>query len=457
MQLQQGSQAAADHHREAAGPPRRVVAHACLRSRVLAGPDRTSAGQRSAGSRVRWIRGETGAAGAGGDENDAGRARRDQEADRQQDGRLPMTPLLQTAGWTLIHFVWQGAAIALVIAAALRLLRDRSADARYLIACTGLVLMIAAPAATARLIWTAAVSPLEIRAETMALHAPDATEDAVHGHRVIAPTAQLVDLFQSPADPAASDIRITFDRFPPAIAIVWLAGVTLLLVRMAGGWWQVRRLHRLAVATSSCRWQSTCRRIAYRLGLPAAAHVVESTLVDVPTVVGWLRPAILLPVAALASLSPSQVEAIIAHELAHIRRHDYAVNLLQTLVETLLFYHPAVWWLSNRIRTEREHCCDDVAIAICGDPVGYAQALAELEALRTTSAAMALAATGGSLSNRVRRILRMPATDEPRSASWPATLAVTVIFTAGAGGVQQLPRAITDSGGIVPAAVTTNG
>src|SRR5204863_1628482 len=184
----------------------------------------------------------------------------------------------------------------------------------------------------------------------------------------------------------------------------WLFGVTLLLGRMAGGWWHVRRLHRMALATLSSPWQTACRRLAYRLGLPAAAHVVESGLVDVPTVVGWLRPAILLPVAALASLSPAQVEAILAHELAHIRRHDYAVNVLQTIVETLLFYHPAVWWLSNRIREEREHCCDDVAIAVCGDPVSYARALAELETFRSASASMAVAATGGSLIRRVRRI-----------------------------------------------------
>src|SRR5205823_13809579 len=218
------------------------------------------------------------------------------------------------------------------------------------------------------------------------------------------------------------------DRLLPGIAIAWLVGVAMLLARMAGGWWHVRRLHRIAFATSSCRWQSSCRRLAYRLGLPAAAHVVESAFVDVPTVVGWLRPAILLPIAAVASLSPSQVEAILAHELAHIRRHDYAINVLQTLVETLLFYHPAVWWLSNRIRTEREHCCDDVAIAVCGDPVSYARALAELETFRSASASMALAATGGSLRDRVRRILRMPLTDEPRAASWPATLALTMIF-----------------------------
>ena len=100
-------------------------------------------------------------------------------------------------------------------------------------------------------------------------------------------------------------------------------------------------------------WQVACRRIAFRLGLPAAAHVVESAIVEVPTVVGWLRPAILLPIAALATLTPAQVEAILAHELAHIRRHDYLVNVLQTFAETLLFYHPAVWWLSARVRSER--------------------------------------------------------------------------------------------------------
>ena len=155
--------------------------------------------------------------------------------------------------------------------------------------------------------------------------------------------------------------------------------------------------------------------------------------------VGWLRPAILLPIAAIATLTPAQVEAILAHELAHIRRHDYAVNLLQTIAETLLFYHPAVWWLSKRVRAEREHCCDEIAVEICGDAVAYAKALAELESWRTASPAMAVAATGGSLVDRVRRILRVPITDEPRSPSWAVTLALTMIFTAGAGSIQHLP------------------
>src|SRR5262249_12856796 len=155
------------------------------------------------------------------------------------------------------------------------------------------------------------------------------------------------------------------------IAFAWLVGVSLLIARMAGGLWRVRVLHRDALALPPSTWKTSCQRLARRIGLRYAVHVVESLDVDVPTVVGWMRPVILLPIAAIAALTPAQVEAILAHELAHIRRHDYVVNFLQTIAETLLFYHPAVWWVSRRIRAEREHCCDDVAVNVCGDAVGY--------------------------------------------------------------------------------------
>ena len=119
-------------------------------------------------------------------------------------------------------------------------------------------------------------------------------------------------------------------------------------------------------------------RLSRRLHITRAITLFESTLVDVPTVIGFVKPVILLPASVLGGLTPQQLEAILAHELAHIRRHDYIVNLLQSLLETLLFYHPAVWWLSRRIRIEREHCCDDLAVSLCGDPLVYARALADL-------------------------------------------------------------------------------
>src|SRR5262249_55483729 len=144
-------------------------------------------------------------------------------------------------------------------------------------------------------------------------------------------------------------------------------------------------------------------RLAARLRVRMPVKLVESALVEVPTVIGWLKPMILLPAAALAGLDPRQLEALLAHELAHVRRHDYLVNLLQTAIETLLFYPPAVWWLSRRIREERELCCDDLAITVCGDGMVYARALATMEELRSAPA-LTLAADGGSLLARIRRI-----------------------------------------------------
>jgi hypothetical protein len=133
-------------------------------------------------------------------------------------------------------------------------------------------------------------------------------------------------------------------------------------------------------------------------------QLLESAAVEVPTVIGWLRPVVLLPAATLTGLSTEQMEMILAHELAHIRRNDFFVNLMQAVVETLLFYHPAVWWISHRIRVEREHCCDDVAVSVSGKPLVYARALTRLEELRVEDTQAFVAANGGSLIGRIRRL-----------------------------------------------------
>jgi len=144
------------------------------------------------------------------------------------------------------------------------------------------------------------------------------------------------------------------------------------------------------------------------LGVTKPVRMLSTSAIDVPTVIGWWRPAVLVPVSACLQLSPAQLEAVLAHELAHIRRHDYLVNALQNVVETVLFYHPAVWWLSGRIREEREQCCDDLAVSVCEDRVMYARALVLLEESRQQSPAFGLAATGGSLLTRVHRLLGTP-------------------------------------------------
>lgn len=333
-----------------------------------------------------------------------------------------MNPWTHVIGWTLIHFVWQGAGLAVAAAIALRLCRHRSANTRYVIACMALAGMLASPVITARV-----------------LTAPDLVLAPIVGLPQTIPTLGVVSTAaRSWTDERAFSIPTVWagvDALLPLIVFVWLTGVAVLMVRMAGGLWRVRRLQRRSLAADRSRWQTAAERLASRLGLRVAVHVVESGAVEAPAAIGWLRPVILLPIAALANLSPSQVEAILAHELIHIGRHDYLVNVAQAVAETVLFFHPGVWWVSGQIRVEREHCCDDVAVHVCGDPVDYAAALAELEAWRTRGTTLALAATGGSLTSRVRRVLNMPIGHEARSLSWVATLGLTVVLVVVMGGI----------------------
>jgi hypothetical protein len=164
-------------------------------------------------------------------------------------------------------------------------------------------------------------------------------------------------------------------------------------------------------------------------------------------VVGWVRPLLLMPAGLLSGLDPTAVEALLAHELAHIRRHDYLVNFTQCVVEILLFYHPAVWWISRRVRTERELCCDDVAVAWCADPQLYAETLNRLHELRSRSLTPALAATGGDFMFRIKRLLIPSAIQSgtPRRFNL-AALACSTVLLLSAGFTTHLLRAETSQG-----------
>ncbi|HET6963100.1 MAG TPA: M56 family metallopeptidase, partial [Terriglobia bacterium] len=175
--------------------------------------------------------------------------------------------------------------------------------------------------------------------------------------------------------------------------------------RLTGGLFYTYRLRKDRTVLICTEWQERLLQLCQQLQVKQTVLLLKSACVEVPTVIGWLRPVILLPASALTGLATQQLEAILAHELAHIRRYDYLVNLLQTAVETLLFYHPAVWWVSRQVHLEREHCCDDLAVAVQGDALAYARALAELETRRIDGPQLALAANGGSLLARIERLL----------------------------------------------------
>src|SRR5688572_17480696 len=337
-----------------------------------------------------------------------------------------MNTWMHIAGWVLVHFVWQGAAVGVVAALVLHLSRHSAASVRYVLASGAMVAMLCV------IVMTAAV----IEAPTTIVAATGASSvNTTHAAR----TDSLLPIHMTDsATPLERRYVRRVEALLPWIVVSWLCGVLLLLGRVTAAWWRVRRLHTVALSATASTWQGAANRIASRLGLARVIQIVELPQIDVPLVVGCLRPVVVLPIAAMAHLNAAQVEAIIAHELAHVRRHDYLVNLMQTLAETLLFYHPAVWWLSARIRDEREHCCDEVAVAVCGDPVGYAAALTALEARRSGELSLAAAATGGSLLNRVRRILRVEVSDDSRISV--LTIGVAILAVAGALGINVLAQ-----------------
>ena len=332
-------------------------------------------------------------------------------------------PLAKAIGWALLQFVWQGALVGALTSGVLACLRRGAADVRYVVSCLGLVLMITLPVATA----------IERAGELKDRQQMEARTTAIGSSSMAAAAAPRstplsVDLSSPPTSGRPAAVRsIDVESWLPAAVLIWIGGVTLLSLRLAAGWVIVERLRRRSTRAVSAALASRVARMARQLRVSRPVRALESAIVDVPTVVGWLRPVILLPASALAGLSPAQLEAVIAHELAHVRRHDYLVNLLQTVVETLLFYHPAVWWLSHRIRIERENCCDDLAVQLCGDRVAYARALADLEELRGAGPAFAVAITGGSLLSRVRRLLGLPAPHDRRSSAWVAIAALVAV------------------------------
>ena len=365
-------------------------------------------------------------------------------------------PFSHAIGWALLQFVWQGTLIAALTAVLLAALRRSGPDVRYVVSTIALALMLTTPVVTVVQTLSASDPALDMAAGSLSKPAA-APEDT----RVADAAASVAPRASSPGDDVAALAASgpAVDEWLPLFVSLWLAGVFLLTLRLFSGWMWVQRMKSHGAHPAPEALQAAAERLMRRLHIGRAVRLLESTSVAVPTVIGWLKPVVLLPASALAGLSPKQLEAIVAHELAHVRRHDYIVNLFQTVVETLLFYHPAVWWLSHRIRAERENCCDDLAVSLCGDPVAYAAALAELEGLRSTSGGLVLAASGGSLLQRVRRLLGVP-THAGRAPGWlaaGAALLVLIGMSASAlargpfAGDQQVPVAVPPVQSVEPA------
>jgi beta-lactamase regulating signal transducer with metallopeptidase domain len=309
----------------------------------------------------------------------------------------------------LLDFVWQGTLIALALQASLHTIGRRSAQVRYALSAAALAALIALPIVTTasryRIVEAGPRIGLMATPFSVVPGAEDEGTIAVNVNREVAPVLM---------------------RLQPRVLPLWSMGVLLLSLRLIAGGLHVRALRRNA-QRADAQWHDRLLRVAMRMGIRNPIQLAMSSDTEGPAVIGWLRPIIMLPPATVMGLTPDQFDAVLAHELAHIRRHDYLVNIVQMMAETLLFYHPAVWWVSRRLRIERELCCDDEAVRICGDASTYARALVTMS--KPQGPAMAMATTGGSLNDRVRRLLGMGSGEGPRRSVAFGLTAIAVVLT----------------------------
>lgn len=361
-------------------------------------------------------------------------------------------PLWERIVWTLLHSLWQGALIAVIVALILRRLPALRADARHAVTLAGFAaLALALPITFAALTgWNAWMQQQHAAPSTLAQSAPlppaDSSMSPAPGasmpappsvaHSPPAPVPSTAAHSGSPNSvaetPQASE---TFRGWVAWIALFWLLGTTLMLIRTASSLIATRALLRTPALPDHHPLTDTLRTLAARMRLTGPIRLAESDRVSTPCVAGLLRPVILLPITALTNLDESQLRAILAHELAHIRRKDLLVALLQRIIESILFFNPAALWLGRQLRIEREACCDALAAEAIDDPHAVARTLAHVAAASRAPAPFptaALAMTGPNdapLLQRIRRLL-LPNERIPARLPWPSFLAVTLIACA---------------------------
>lgn len=306
---------------------------------------------------------------------------------------VAVTESVQVLGWTLLHFVWQAA----LVGALYGLLRRGlpRGEARYLLGMLALAALALCPVLTG---WY------------LARIVPVAADTGIGAVAAAFPGAAT----QGGAA-AATSWQVVLSTALPWLVLGWSCGVALLSLRVWRHWRQLRALVRGARFVPV--WQERLHSLAREFGLQRGIRVLSSARVATPTLVGWFRPAILLPIAVSSGFPVEQVELILAHELAHLRRLDHFANLFQVVLETLLFYHPVVHWISRDVRNERELCCDALALRVTGgNRREFAIALVELEEFRERHAGLALAASGGVLLERIGQIT---GTNRNRAARQP--------------------------------------
>jgi beta-lactamase regulating signal transducer with metallopeptidase domain len=315
--------------------------------------------------------------------------------------------LIEALGWTIVHSLWQGSIVAIGLFILLLFMRKNSAQVKYLLSFVALIIV---------LVWSSA---------TFVRSFNYAKEKQVLKERIISDPAYVKTLFtindsekanqvtviKEPINIQLIKVRSWFLRHFNLLCTLWLIGMLFLILRMVGGFVYAHKLRTFQLVPLTDEWNNKIKEMADKLGIRRAIQAFFSPLAKTPLTLGTLKPILLFPVSAFTGLTSKEIEAIIAHELAHVLRHDYLFNIIQSMVEILFFYHPAVWFISSQIRNERENSCDNIAIETTGDKVSFVKALAAIQifSMRDEQLAMAFSSNKNSVLQRIKRLQKQVA------------------------------------------------
>jgi beta-lactamase regulating signal transducer with metallopeptidase domain len=302
--------------------------------------------------------------------------------------------LIQSLGWALLHSIWQGALVFVGMYIVIKALGKRLSRLKYILSYASLLFLFAWFISTCLAEWQ------KMQSVSFLLQEPGAMKNFT------------VNVSASAGDHPRSIMSLVvnaIEHFLPLVTYIYFIGLGIMLMRFTMGIWQMRSIRQKGIVPSDDHWRHLLSGLQIRLNLTKPVKLLFSDYVNIPMMVGTLKPVILLPFTALNDLTTDQIEAILLHELAHIKRYDYMLNIFQTAIETLMFFNPFVWLLSSIVKREREHCCDDIVVAHTRQPLLYAHALTTLETTRINSGKLAMAAVGekNQLFNRIKRITEM--------------------------------------------------
>ncbi|MEM0993382.1 MAG: M56 family metallopeptidase, partial [Bacteroidota bacterium] len=295
-------------------------------------------------------------------------------------------------GWTLVHSLWQIALIALLLKALLSISSNQSAHLRYGWSLVAMFAVLIGAGVTFGYYYEPIV-PVIIE------NLPDLENNTW--------TDKMMPLESAEGTASWETWMIAVEQYLPYLVMAWLFGICCYTILMVQGFFQLKNLQRLHSNPVPKQWEHRLSELQAQLGIQRNVQFLTCKSLDEPITFGHFKPIILVPVGLLTGLSTAQVEVLLLHELAHIRRYDYLVNWLQSSLETLFFYHPAFWWISRQVRAEREHCCDDLVLGLHPAPMLYAQTLTQLQINHysiKTNLAMAATKNQGAFTTRIHRL-----------------------------------------------------